>query len=148
MATKLYNTRITIDLDSVGTPDCIAYLDGVPFTFVRQITGPTSFMVDQMLLSGDHTLEIKHLNKSADDPNTALVIKSIKFNDIASDKFIWRGIYTPEYPEPWATEQGATLARELTHTGYLGWNGTWRLEFTAPVFTWIHGVENLGWIYD
>lgn len=148
MDTKLYNTRITINLDAVGEPDVIAYLDGVPFTFIRKISGPTSFMVNRDLTDGSHVLEIKHLHKQNDDPSTALIIKSITFNDITRDNFIWTGKYTPDYPEPWATEQGDTLARELTHTGYLGWNGTWRLDFTAPIFTWIHGVENLGWIYD
>lgn len=147
MAIKLYNTRITIELDTVGAPNGVAYLDGVPFTSVQKISGPTSFMVNQMLPAGDHVLEIKHLHKPADDPSTALIIKSITFNNIPSDKFVWAGKYTPEYPEPWATEQGSTLARELDHTGYLGWNGVWRLEFTAPIFTWIHGVEDLGWIY-
>jgi hypothetical protein len=33
------------------------------------------------------------------------------------------------------------------HT-YLSWNGKWTLTFDVPVFTWIHRVQNLGWIYD
>ena len=33
------------------------------------------------------------------------------------------------------------------HT-YLGWNGRWVLEFETPVFTWIHRLEDLGWLYS
>ena len=65
---------------------------------------------------------------------------------IQDPKFAWAGIYRPEYPEPWASEQ-TNLATELSSHTYLGWNGTWRLTFGVPVFTWIHQVQNLGWIY-
>jgi hypothetical protein len=78
-------------------------------------------------------------------------ITSLAFNGIASAKFIWHGRYCPEYPEPWATEQqaqGLVLESEISNTDYLGWNGEWSLDFTVPVFTWIHKTENLGWIYD
>jgi len=146
MDTKLYTTRIQLDLDSIGSAGCIVYLDGRPVTFDRAITGPTSFEFNRELTAGLHTLEIEHRHKQPNDADTALIIRSISFNDITSDKFIWRGVYTPDYPEPWASEQ-TTLAQEITMTNYLGWNGTWRLEFAAPVFTWIHQVEDLGWIY-
>jgi hypothetical protein len=29
----------------------------------------------------------------------------------------------------------------------MGWNGRWELNFRVPIFTWIHQLENLGWIY-
>jgi hypothetical protein len=136
MDTKRYTTRIDIDLGQVGQPDYQIRLDG-------RLIG---CHITAELTAGTHVLEIEHLNKQPDDPRTALIIRSIKFNDITSDKFVWRGVYTPDYPEPWASEQ-TNLAQEITNTNYLGWNGIWRLEFTAPIFTWIHGVEDLGWIY-
>jgi hypothetical protein len=147
MDTRLYFTRVNIELDSVGSAECIVFLDGEPVTFDRTISGPTSYSVDQELSAGSHTLEIKHHRKLPTDATTAVIIKSIAFNDITSDKFVWAGVYTPNYPEPWASKQ-TDLAKEITNTNCLGWNGVWRLEFTAPVFTWIHRVENLGWIYD
>lgn len=137
MATKLYSTRINIELDLVGTPHYEIRLDGIPVTT----------NIDCDLYSGTHTLEIEHVNKHPHDATTALIVKSIIFNDITSDKFVWQGVYTPDYPEPWASEQ-TLLAPELPANNYLGWNGVWRLTFTAPVFTWIHQVEDLGWIYD
>lgn len=137
MDTKLYTTRIKIELDQVGTPDYEIKLDG----------NIVSTSVVTELVAGAHVLEIEHKNKHPHDATTALIINSIEFNNIASPKFIWRGIYTPNYPEPWASEQ-TNLAMKITNTNYLGWNGVWRLEFTAPIFTWIHQVEDLGWIYD
>ena len=146
MATKKYTTRIHLELDTINAASCIVYIDGQPVTFDRVIQGPTEYKFDTELSSGTHCLEIKHLHKQPTDPDTALIIKSITFNDITSDKFVWEGIYYPEYPKPWAAEQGH-LPQELTATKHLGWNGVWRLTFTAPIFTWIHTVENLGWIY-
>ena len=92
------------------------------------------------------TLTVEHYHKSADDPTTAVIIDSVSFFGIQDPKFAWAGIYRPEYPEPWASEQ-TNLATELSSHTYLGWNGTWRLTFGVPVFTWIHQVQNLGWIY-
>jgi hypothetical protein len=137
MDTKLYSTRINIQLDSVGTPNYEIRLDSVPVTA----------NINCDLHAGSHTLEIEHKNKHPHDATTALIVKSIAFNDIASDKFVWAGVYTPNYPEPWASEQ-VDLALELPANNYLGWNGVWRLTFTTPIFSWIHQVENLGWIYD
>lgn len=151
MTTKLYSTRIDVELGAVGQPNFVAYLDGVPFTYSRQLQDTTTFRVSRDLAAGRHVLEIKHQHKEPHDPSTALIVKSIQLNGIVSDQFVWHGVYTPEYPEPWATEQrvqGIDLAAALPGNNYLGWNGTWRLEFTTPVFTWIHGVENLGWIYS
>lgn len=138
MATKLYHTRIVVELDTVGAPEYSIRLDG------RKVTR----LITADLTPGTHILEIEHKNKDPDDPDTALVIKSITFNDITSDKFVWAGVYTPDYPLSWYNEQPVKPPQELTYSNYLGWNGVWRLEFTAPIFTWIHGVEGLGWIYD
>lgn len=140
MTTKKYATRINIEIDTVGNPDYIIRLNA------QVIDANISVELD----AGKHTLEVEHLNKQATDSITAVVIKRITFNDITSDKVLWAGIYYPSYPEPWASEQrqlGNSLADCLPTTNYLGWNGVWRLEFTAPIFTWIHEVEGLGWIY-
>ena len=137
MATKLYLTRIVIELDKVGNPDYEIRLNE------KLVTSS----IKCELSEGKHILEIEHKNKSANDPDTAIIVKALTFNDITSNKFVWAGVYTPQYPEPWASEQDS-LAQQLPSHSYLGWNGVWRLEFTAPIFTWIHKNENLGWIYD
>jgi hypothetical protein len=81
----------------------------------------------------------------------AVVIDRISFFGISDPRFVWAGTYEPVYPEPWATQQrnaGVELAPRLTAHSYLGWPGKWTLTFTVPVFTWIHKIQNLGWIYD
>ena len=102
-------------------------------------------------------LSVEFLNKTNSDTildqglDKAVVIESVSFFGIQDPKFVWAGVYKPEYPEPWATEQqenGVVLKQQLTNQTYLAWNGKWTLTFTVPVFTWIHNVQNLGWIYD
>ena len=106
--------------------------------------------------SGPQHLSIKFLNKKDGDTIQSLgldkvvVIEQISFFGITDPKFIWSGKYTPVYPEPWASEQrnaGNILDEVLVNTGFLTWNGEWKLEFDSPVFTWIHKLQNLGWIY-
>ena len=92
-------------------------------------------------------LEIEHLGKTDIDPATAIVIDSIDFFGIQDPKFAWAGVYYPEYPEPWASQQLVKPPTEIMGQTYLGWNGIYRLKFGVPVFTWMHQIQNLGWIY-
>lgn len=92
-------------------------------------------------------IEILFFNKSDLDSNTAVVINSIDFFGISDSKFLSKGVYHPIYPMPWASGQ-QNLKQILLGETYLGWNGTWRLDFDLPVFTWMHQVQNLGWIYQ
>ena len=115
----------------------------------------TEFKFNDNLAAGNHSLTIEFLNKTDQDSvnglDKAVNIDSIEFMGINSQRFVYAGVYCPYYPEPWAAqqrEQGIELESKLYYKQYLGWNGVWRLDFTAPVFTWIHQVENLGWIYD
>jgi hypothetical protein len=79
--------------------------------------------------------------------DTAVIIEQVKLNGMASPKFAWAGVYTPNYPAHYIKDN-PTSASTLSPFTYLGWNGVWELEFTVPVFTWIHKVEDLGWIHD
>ena len=91
-------------------------------------------------------LQVEHCGKSNRDPDTAIIIEQIKFNNITSPKFAWQGVYYPNYPEHY--RKGEVLDSVLSSVTHMGWNGIWKLEFTLPIYTWIHQVENLGWIYD
>jgi hypothetical protein len=91
-------------------------------------------------------LTIAFSGKSSNDATTAVIIKQVSFFGIADPRFVWLGQYTPVYPEPWHGQQTPTPPATLNNTDYLGWNGVWRLDFSVPVFTWIHQVQNLGWI--
>ena len=77
-------------------------------------------------------------------------IDSVSIMGIENKKFIHRGIYRPEYPEPWASQQqaqGIQLSKEIKYADSLGWNGKWILTVSNPPFSWIHRVLDHGWIY-
>lgn len=150
MATKLYTTRVAIELNPTdGTPDVVVSVDD-NILHSGPLSGPTTFIGSYQLPVGNHSLKVIHRNKASDDPTTAVTIENITFNDISRSKFIWEGVYHPEYPEPWASQMranGYNLDTTLTSIDHLGWNGTWELTFSIPIFTWIHNIEDLGWIY-
>lgn len=93
-------------------------------------------------------LEVVFMNKPELDQDMAVVIDQVEFFGIADSKFVWAGVYTPKYPEPWHSQQPVKPPAELSQQTYMGWNGRWRLDFTVPVFTWIHQTLNLGWTYQ
>jgi hypothetical protein len=100
------------------------------------------------------TLTVELLNKHDSDTvpeqglDKAVIIESVSFFGIADPQFIWAGEYRPCYPEPWYSEQTVKPAPLLKNHTYLCWNGKWTLTFEVPVFTWIHQIQDLGWIYD
>jgi hypothetical protein len=107
----------------------------------------------EFIANAPSILTVELLNKTNADTrpdkglDKAVIIESVSFFGISDPKFAWEGIYAPEYPEPWASQQHDLKPLLKSHT-YLGWNGKWTLTFDVPVFTWIHRVQNLGWIYD
>jgi len=105
---------------------------------------------------GLQKLQIKLLNKTDSDTvldqglDKAVIVKQISFFGIRDQKFIWKSQYRPQYSLLWYQQQcelGQQPQEILTSTDRLSWNGEWWLEFDLPVFTWIHRVQDLGWIY-
>ena len=130
---------------------------GINNAIDRVILSDTQTFHFTVTSTNESTLTVELLNKiDADtvpgtDLDKAVIIESISFFGITDPKFVWLGVYEPCYPEPWAANQrqnGVVLKQHLTNHNYLGWNGKWALTFDLPVFTWIHQVQNLGWIYD
>lgn len=93
-------------------------------------------------------LEVIFFNKPELDHDMAVVVDSLEFFGITDPKFVWQGAYCPKYPEPWYSQQTVKPEPVLPGNNYLGWNGNWKLNFSVPVFTWMHRVQNLGWIYQ
>lgn len=104
--------------------------------------------IDLEFSSDTGWLEIMFENKPDHDADMAVIIDKIEFFGISDPKFVWAGVYTPRYPEPWYSQQTEKPPAELPQQNYMGWNGKWRLEFSIPVFTWMHKTLNLGWIYQ
>lgn len=97
-------------------------------------------------------LEVKFVNKNYDestqDQDMAVMIDCVEFFGISDPRFVWSGVYWPEYPEPWHSQQTNKPSPALQGHNYLSWNGTWHLDFELPVFTWMHKTLAMGWIYS
>ena len=96
------------------------------------------------------------INRSGKDKNQTIVdnekiikdqllhIKSIEIDEIDVSSLVYEGVYKPEYPEPWATQQkqaGNKLPETLKNVTQMGHNGTWTFTFTSPFYMWL--LENL-----
>ena len=85
------------------------------------------------------------VNDKGDILNDQLLnIKGIEIDEIDIGSLVYEGIYTPEYPEPWATQQreaGMELKESLKNVTRMGHNGEWRFKFLSPFYMWL--LENL-----
>ena len=73
-----------------------------------------------------------------------LHIKSIEIDEIDIGALVYEAVYTPEYPEPWASQQqqtGNILPKSFKNVTTIGHNGTWKLSFASPFYMWL--LENL-----
>jgi len=73
-----------------------------------------------------------------------LHIKKIEIDEIDLGSLVFTGVYTPQYPEPWATqmaESGKELRESFTNVTQMGHNGEWKFTFTTPFYMWL--LENL-----
>lgn len=146
MDIRQYHLNCQIKLRPVGNPGSIVTFND-KIVYAGKLSDIVILSVDENLPMGTYQLSVELNNKSDTDPTTAIVVEDIVFNGIQSPKFVWGGVYQPKYPEPWASKQ-ENLQSLLKNHSYLGWNGKWTLTFDVPVFTWIHQIEDLGWIYS
>ena len=73
-----------------------------------------------------------------------LHIKSIEIDEIDIGALVYEGVYKPNYPEPWATQQaeaGNKLPETLKNVTQMGHNGIWTFTFESPFYMWL--LENL-----
>ena len=69
-----------------------------------------------------------------------LHIKYIEIDDIDIGNLVYEGVYKPEYPELWASQQreaGNKLPETLKNVTKMGHNGTWTLTFSSPFYMWL-----------
>jgi hypothetical protein len=147
MATN-YNTEFSVTIEPVYglyPPYVEVGLDGKCESFSLTQPHTCNFSLD--LAVGTHKFWVSLIGKLDSDPVQAVKITRIEFEGISVDRMLYAGIYYPKYPAEWAAQHSYALPTTLPGANYLGWNGLWELEFTVPVFTWIHKLENLGWIY-
>lgn len=134
-----YPVKMCVTLEPVGNPWVDVEVQGQ--WKIQKLTETTDFEFEfnaQDLCC----LKIKHFKKADNDHATAVIVKKIRFFGITDPRFVWAGSYFPEYPEHYPDKTTPLLGH-----GYLGWNGVYQLEFSVPVFTWMHQTLDLGWIY-
>ena len=143
MATQ-HLVKLSVTLRPVDHPNIRVGVNGDLLTVVLDKTQTMDF---EFTSDKDCQLTVELVDKKDQE---AVVVESVSFFGIKDTKFAWAGVYEPQYPEPWATQQhdlGVVLKQHLSPHTYLSWPGKWTLTFDVPVFTWIHRVQNLGWIY-
>lgn len=134
-----YSVKMQVVLEPIGTP--WAKINVCNQQQTLQLTETKCF--DFEFQAQDQCcLKVEHFDKTDLDPDTAVIVKQISFFGIEHPKFVWAGTYYPCYPEHYADKK-----LTLPGQGYLGWNGIYVLEFTVPVFTWMHQTLDMGWIY-
>ena len=136
--------KLSVTLRPVDQPNVKVGVNGDMLTVVLDKTETMDF---EFTSDKDCQLTVELVDKKDQE---AVVVESVSFFGIKDTKFAWAGVYEPQYPEPWATQQhdqGVVLKQHLSPHTYLSLPGKWTLTFDVPVFTWIHRVQNLGWIY-
>lgn len=91
----------------------------------------------------DNKFKVKLLNKAQSDTvidngeivkDMLLNIKSLEFEEIDLGSLIWtHSRFVPDRPQKFHNE----IITELKNCVNLGWNGTYELEFTSPVYIWL-----------
>lgn len=128
---KQFDVRVNVLLEPVGTPDVVITCG--KYTRTAILTEPTWVNFTYSQAAGPCQLTVEHRNRK--DHVTAVIVKTVELNDITHLQNTYQGMYYPDDMEP----------RRDT---YIAWNGVWILNFTVPVYTWMHQTQNLGWIYD
>lgn len=111
----------------------------ITFTSMPKPAGTYELTVE--FFNKDYT-EFVNYNKDMMVSVNAVHVEQYPYN------FAIHSIYSPDYPEPWKSEQqqaGVKLDEHI-HSNYLGWNGTWQLNIQLPIYRWIHKTVNLGWL--
>ena len=118
-------------------------------------TKPTVINFEHDCIEGkDQILSIKRSNKLPGQTvinekgdilkDQLLHIKRMEIDDIDLGPLVYTGLYTPNYPEPWATEQlkaGHDLPESFTNVTDMGHDGVWEFSFGTPFYMWL--LENL-----
>jgi len=126
--------------------------------YIQEITGtekePTIIEFEHELIEGEkYSLIIERSGKDIRQTviedgkitkDQLLHIKSIEIDEIDIGALVYEGVYTPDYPEPWATQQrqaGSALPESFKNVTTIGHNGRWELGFESPFYMWL--LENL-----
>jgi hypothetical protein len=144
---ELYNTQIEIGVEPHGSkiPQIQCFLNNQKINTISLSTTKKLFF-DLSLVKGKHELTIDFFNKLENDPDTAVEINYVRIESFTLESLLWNNKYYPRYPKHLLEQK--KLPEFYQSSTYMGWNGIWQFEFEVPIFTWIHKLENVGWIFD
>lgn len=148
-----YLVKLALTLEPVWHSEPPRILVGINHNLSEIDLQETTTINFEFVAAESCDLIVKFINKQDSDTvpdrglDKAVIVKSVSFFGIEDPRFAWAGVYEPEYPEPWYSEQLTKPNKILTAHTYLSWNGKWTLTFDVPVFTWMHKIQNLGWVY-
>jgi hypothetical protein len=121
-----------IQLDVQGDPVLDIYIDNTLYTQPK---------FSATLEFGKHELRIVHSGKTNKTPEQSVLIKSITVDGINIQDILYTdSTNTPEYPEPWATQQraeGVVLEETVLGQCELSHNCVWPLDFTSPFYEFV-----------
>jgi len=159
MATEKLKFKLELHATMWDKPPVAEILIDDKSFFKKEITGseqePDLIEFEATLEDNkEHNLIIK---RSGKDKNQTVIdskgeiqkdqllnIKSIEIDSIDIGALVYEGVYTPEYPEPWATQQresGNDLKDSFKNVTRMGFNGEWKFTFSSPFYMWL--LENL-----
>lgn len=139
-------------------PQASILINGKTVIDNQEITGSSN---DPVILEFSHELELDKdyelvIKRTGKDKTQTIVengeivkdqllhINAIEIDEIDIAGLVYEGIYTPEYPEPWATQQkqaGNELPESFKNVTTIGHNGEWKFKFSSPFYMWL--LENL-----
>jgi hypothetical protein len=125
--------------------DSITHKEDEPITIEFEHTmveGNTYSLVIDRYNKGSNQTKIDSEGNITHDQ--LLHIKSIEIDEIDIGALVYEGVYYPDYPEPWATQQkqqGNALPGSFKNVTAMGHNGKWQLTFKSPFYMWL--LENL-----
>ena len=147
-------TRVAITIECIHGPQWkqpIIVWNTDQYTHTSSLFKDSTFEFNYARPDGDHAIEFSFVNKTNEDSGAegdmALIIKDISINGISDVGLFNHTTYTPDYPEPWLSQQEPKPKSVLHGHRYLGWNGTWRFDFSTPAYQWLHQAKQLGWTY-
>ena len=159
MATEKLKFKLELYATMWDRPPHAEIIVGDKSCFKGDITGteekPDLIEFEAELEEGkDSYLVIKRTNKGKNQTlvnekgdilkDQLLHIKSIEIDEIVIGGLIYEGVYTPKYPEPWATQQkdaGVKLQESFKNVTQMGHDGEWKFAFSSPFYMWL--LENL-----
>jgi hypothetical protein len=140
------NLKFKIE-DHFGPPMCRIIIDDSAPTYDGPVLPEMSFSIP--IIAGEHELRIVHYGKTNDDHliENGVILKDKHFeltdlhlDDVALGAELWEGAFFPVYGQDYVEDckkNNIKLQYSICPNLYFGHNGSWRLNFVYPIYTWL-----------